>query len=102
MTDWPRGGYPAGDTPASELKPPPDSMISKSSLPATYTAAEVKVLTAKARQDAAEEIAKACAERARLANRIPEPERSGVREGMIVAWIAAEKLTREIGNREPA
>lgn len=28
MTDWPRGGYPAGDTPASELKPPPEALRS--------------------------------------------------------------------------
>lgn len=48
MTNWPRGGYAAGNTPASELKPPPPGMVSKETVPAsepTYTAAEVKVLT---------------------------------------------------------
>ena len=30
MTDWPRGGYAAGNTPASELKPPLEAMCSKS------------------------------------------------------------------------
>ena len=29
MTWWPRGGYAAGNTPASELNPPPESMCSK-------------------------------------------------------------------------
>lgn len=90
MTDWPRGGYPAGDTPASELKPPPDSMISKSSLHATYTAAEVKVLTAKAREEIAEEIAQALEEFARNDMR--------GRSDMDIDRAAA--IAREIGSKE--
>jgi hypothetical protein len=83
MTDWPRGGYAASNTPASELKPPPASMVSKQRHPeneATYTAAEVKVLTETAskvayalgRKDAGEEIAAAlerCEDDARRAER---------------------------------
>jgi len=75
MTNWPRGGYAAGNTPASELKPPPSGMVSKETVPPaldaepTYTASEVKVLTETAtrvasglalklgRAEAAEEIA---------------------------------------------
>lgn len=34
MTQWPRGGYPAGNTPASELRPPPAHMVSKETVPA--------------------------------------------------------------------
>jgi hypothetical protein len=52
------------------------------------------------RREVANEVADALAARAEIAQRIPASERSGVREGMVVTWLAAEKLAREIGSRE--
>jgi hypothetical protein len=51
------------------------------------------------RREVANEIADALAARAKIAQRAPG-ERSGVREGMVVTWLAAEKLAREIGAQE--
>jgi hypothetical protein len=48
------------------------------------------------RREAAEEIAAKSLRRAQLAERVPEPMRSGVREGMIVTWLAAQKLALEV------
>lgn len=48
------------------------------------------------RKEAAEEIAAKCLRRAQLAERVPEPMRSGVREGMVVTWLAAQKLAWEV------
>lgn len=60
MTHWPRGGYPAANIPASELKPPPANMISKAEQP-KYTESDMRVLTEAAlrlgRKEAGEEIA---------------------------------------------
>lgn len=65
MTNWPRGGYAAGDTPASDLKPPPDALVSKAEQP-KYTESELRVLTEAAlrlgRKEAGEEIATAVLE----------------------------------------
>jgi hypothetical protein len=47
------------------------------------------------RREVANEIADALAARAKIAQRAPVADRSGVREGMIVTWLAAEKLARE-------
>jgi hypothetical protein len=96
MTNWPHGGYAAGDTPASELKPPPASMVSKQRANlenATYTAAEVKVLTEAAlrlgRKEAGEEIAVALE-----ARESTEWALAGVYAGIDAAYIA-----RSIGSR---
>lgn len=66
---------------------------------ATYTAAEVKVLTEAAlrlgRKEAMEEFAATCGRRAQIAERVPEPMRSGVREGMVVTWLAAQRLAED-------
>lgn len=59
-------------------------------LPAAYAAI---------RRDMAEEIAQKCLRRSQLAERVPEGERSGVREGMVLTWLAAEKLARESGGQ---
>ena len=71
---------------------------------ATYTAVEMNVLTEAAlrlgRTEAAEEIAAKCLRRAQLAERVPEGERSGVREGMVLTWLEAERLAREIASKE--
>ena len=47
------------------------------------------------RKEALEDFAARCGRRAQLAERVPEPVRSGVREGMIVTWLAAERLAHE-------
>ena len=69
---------------------------------ATYTAAEVKVLTEAAlrlgRKEAAEELAETFGRRIRFADRIPEGERSGVREGMYITWIAAQRLAQDMAS----
>ena len=86
-----------GDIYLPEMPLPPE-------LPAdgnfVLTATEVRVLTEAAlrlgRKDAAEKIADACAARAKISQRAPE-SMTGVREGMFVTWLAAEKLAREIG-----
>jgi hypothetical protein len=49
------------------------------------------------RQQVAEEIAAKCLRRAQLAERVPEGERSGVREGMVLTWLEAERLARDTG-----
>ena len=50
-------------------------------------------------QEQADEIANKMRRRAQIAERVPEGERSGVREGMVVTWLAAERLAREVADR---
>jgi hypothetical protein len=99
--EFPDGGKPGAGR--EQFRPHVLDAILAAALPHLHSLqveTQVEVGRLLGRAEAAEEIAEACAERARLANRIPESTRSGVREGMIVAWIAAEKLAREIGSRE--
>lgn len=51
------------------------------------------------RQQVAEEIATECERRSKIADRDSD-RRSGVREGMVVTWLMAEKVAREIGGAE--
>lgn len=51
------------------------------------------------RKEALAEVAAAISNRAKIAQRIDPRERSGVREGMVVAWIAAEKLAQDMASQ---
>lgn len=51
------------------------------------------------RRELANEIADECARRAKISQRAPE-SMSGVREGMHVTWLAAEKLARDFAKEE--
>lgn len=58
-----------------------------------------RVAYALGRKEAGEELADKIATQAKITQRVPVSERSGVREGMLVAWISAEKLAREYASQ---
>lgn len=51
------------------------------------------------RKEALAEVAAAISNQAKVTQRIDPRERSGVREGMVVAWIAAEKLAQDMASQ---
>lgn len=93
MTDWPRGGYPAGDTPASELKPPPASMIS----PQRHVTRQERAIPWQVAEEIAEKL-----EKIHARHRIPAPSRiASWCEECQCAWPCRTlRLIRVIGTRE--
>lgn len=81
-----RGGYRAIPGPAPKRLPPPPPPTSH---------------TSSMRRKWAEELATKFDRQVQIAQCTPEDERSGVREGMIVTWIAAAKAVREYGETKP-
>lgn len=81
-----RGGYRAIPGPAPKRLPPAPPPTSH---------------TTSMRREWADELAAEFDRRVRIAQRTPESERSGVREGMIVTWISAAKIVREYGETTP-
>lgn len=80
MSDWPRGGYPAANVPASELKPPPASMIS----PHRQETRQERAI----RRAVAEEIAEAL-------EAYTDRDRT-----MHHAYLDAARIARQIGSKE--